>query len=162
MFPVLCFFFLSFHGNIIHLNGIGPKYSLCSEADEAQAFLIKTTTAAPLNYMVFWFSVLHLCQELKLFKTFAGLSPEATTVCLKPRVLKHNVFLFLGVTKSKIELLVRHWDSENKSKENKMMMLFSFKFNLLVFISLGALATSAEQDGFSYFKHHGNKSILSQ
>lgn len=54
----------------------------------------------------FWFTVLHLYQELKLFKSFFGLSPEATTVCLKPKVLNRNVFLFLCVTKSKIELLV--------------------------------------------------------
>lgn len=33
-----------------------------------------------------------------------------------------------------------------------MMMHFSFKFNLLIFISLRAFATSAEQDGFSLFQ----------
>lgn len=82
--------------------------------------------AAPLNYAVFWFTVLYLCQELKLLKSFAGLTPEATTVCLKPRLLNHYVFLFLYVTESKIKLLARHWDGKNSSKENKMMMLFFF------------------------------------
>lgn len=82
--------------------------------------------AAPLNYAVSWFTVLYLCQELKLLKSFAGLSPEATTVCLKLRLLNHSVFLFLCMTESKLELLIRHWDSENLGKENRMMMLFFF------------------------------------
>lgn len=50
---------------------------------------------------------------MKLFKSFADVSPGATTVSVKHRVLNHNVSLFLCSTKSKIELLVRYWDSEN-------------------------------------------------
>lgn len=103
-----------------------PKVHFMQRSRWSIDFFNKNNNGSTIKLCSFLVHCALLMSRAEAFKIFSGLTPEATTVCLKPRLLNHYVFLFLYVTESKIKLLARHWDGKNSSKENKMMMLFFF------------------------------------